>query len=110
MLLERDRELGLLDGLVRDALAGDAVLALLEGPAKTELCAAGGRPRREALSGPESLTPSERRIADLAAEGHTNRDIAQTLYVTPRTVEGASSGSPQRTALADARAGRRRDP
>jgi DNA-binding CsgD family transcriptional regulator len=56
--------------------------------AKAELYASGGRPRREALSGPESLTPSERRIADLAADGHTNRDIAQTLYVTPRTVEG----------------------
>jgi DNA-binding CsgD family transcriptional regulator len=56
--------------------------------AKTEFYAAGGRPRRDALSGPESLTPSERRIADLAAEGHTNRDIAQALYVTPRTVEG----------------------
>jgi DNA-binding CsgD family transcriptional regulator len=34
------------------------------------------------------LTPSERRIAELAAKGHTNRDIAQTLFVTPRTVEG----------------------
>jgi DNA-binding CsgD family transcriptional regulator len=55
--------------------------------AKTELYAAGGRPRRDALAGPESLTPSERRVADLAAEGHSNRDIAQTLYVTPKTVE-----------------------
>lgn len=55
--------------------------------AKTELYAAGGRPRRDAMSGPESLTPSERRVADLAAEGHSNRDIAQTLYVTPKTVE-----------------------
>jgi DNA-binding NarL/FixJ family response regulator len=34
-----------------------------------------------------SLTASERRVANLAAEGHTNRDIAQTLYVTPKTVE-----------------------
>ena len=56
--------------------------------ARTELYAAGGRPRRDALGGSESLTPSEQRIAELAAEGHTNRDIAQTLYVTPRTVEG----------------------
>jgi DNA-binding NarL/FixJ family response regulator len=55
--------------------------------ARTELLAAGGRPRRDALSGPESLTPSERRVAELAAEGHSNRDIAQTLYVTPKTVE-----------------------
>jgi DNA-binding CsgD family transcriptional regulator len=76
--------------------------------ARTELYAAGGRPRREALSGPESLTPSERRIADLAAEGHTNRDIAQTLYVTPRTVEGHLTsiyrklGISTRSALSDA--------
>ena len=55
--------------------------------ARTELYSAGGRPRREALSGPESLTPSERRVAELAAEGRSNRDIAQTLYVTPKTVE-----------------------
>jgi DNA-binding CsgD family transcriptional regulator len=45
------------------------------------------RPRREALSGVESLTPSERRVADLAAAGRTNRDVAQELFVTPKTVE-----------------------
>jgi DNA-binding CsgD family transcriptional regulator len=33
------------------------------------------------------LTASERRVADLASAGQTNRDIAQTLYVTPKTVE-----------------------
>jgi DNA-binding CsgD family transcriptional regulator len=55
--------------------------------ARAELYAAGGRPRREALTGPESLTPSERRIADLAAAGQSNRDIAQALSVTPKTVE-----------------------
>ena len=37
--------------------------------ARTELYSAGSRPRREALSGPESLTPSERRVAELAAKG-----------------------------------------
>jgi DNA-binding CsgD family transcriptional regulator len=56
--------------------------------ARTELYAAGGRPRRQSSTGPESLTPSERRIADLAAEGLTTRDIAHALYITPRTVEG----------------------
>ena len=54
---------------------------------RAELHAAGARPRRDALSGVESLTPSERRVADLAAGGTTNRDIAQELYVTPKTVE-----------------------
>ena len=39
------------------------------------------------VSGVDSLTPSERRVAQLAAEGNTNREIAQTLYVTAKTVE-----------------------
>ena len=60
----------------------------LRGRAHTELEAAGGRPRRLVLSGREALTASERRVADLAAEGLTNREIAQALFVTPRTVEG----------------------
>ncbi len=56
--------------------------------ARVELAAAGARPRREALlSGPASLTPSERRIAELAATGQSNREIAQALFVTPKTVE-----------------------
>jgi DNA-binding CsgD family transcriptional regulator len=55
--------------------------------AETELLATGARPRRIALSGPKSLTPSERRIAEMAAEGPTNREIAQELFVTQRTVE-----------------------
>jgi DNA-binding NarL/FixJ family response regulator len=54
---------------------------------RAELAAAGARPRREALSGVDALTPSERRVADLAADGQSNRDIAQSLYVTPKTVE-----------------------
>ncbi|MGW3140323.1 ATP-binding protein [Streptomyces sp. NPDC001139] len=53
----------------------------------TELAAAGGRPRRTTLNGPRALTPSEHRIATLAAAGATNRQIAQQLYVTPKTVE-----------------------
>jgi DNA-binding NarL/FixJ family response regulator len=54
---------------------------------RTELAAAGAQPRSNALSGVEALTASERRVADLAAEGQTNRDIAQGLFVTPKTVE-----------------------
>jgi DNA-binding CsgD family transcriptional regulator len=55
--------------------------------ADTELRASGARPRHAALSGPQSLTVSERRVAELAAEGSTNREIAQALFVSLRTVE-----------------------
>ena len=55
--------------------------------ARSELHATGARPRTTALSGVESLTPSEKRVADLAADGMSNREIAQELYVTPKTVE-----------------------
>ncbi len=55
--------------------------------AHDELLAAGARPRREALSGLASLTASERRVVDLAAQGLTNRQLAQTLYLSPKTVE-----------------------
>ena len=40
------------------------------------------------LTGLDSLTASERRIAELASEGLSNREIAQMLFVTARTVEG----------------------
>lgn len=55
--------------------------------AHQELLATGARPRRLVLTGIDSLTASERRIARLAAGGATNKQIAQTLYVTPKTVE-----------------------
>lgn len=48
---------------------------------------AGARPRRPLLSGPESLTPSERRVAKMTASGMSNREVAQALFVTVRTVE-----------------------
>ena len=56
--------------------------------ARAELKASGARPRSEWRTGVEALTPSELRVARLAAEGRTNREIAQALYVTHKTVEG----------------------
>jgi DNA-binding CsgD family transcriptional regulator len=55
--------------------------------ARDELRATGARPRRLALSGAQALTASERRVAELAARGLTNRLIAQELFVTVATVE-----------------------
>ena len=54
---------------------------------RSELYAAGARPRTSALGGVDALTASERRVAAFAADGQSNRDIAQALFVTPKTVE-----------------------
>ena len=76
--------------LLREALdtAHRARAVSLADYAETELRATGARPRRVVLTGLDSLTASERRIAELAGQGRTNREIAQTLFVTARTVEG----------------------
>jgi DNA-binding CsgD family transcriptional regulator len=52
-----------------------------------ELIASGARPRRTALTGSDSLTPSERRVSRLAADGLSTPEIAQQLFVTVNTVE-----------------------
>jgi DNA-binding CsgD family transcriptional regulator len=54
--------------------------------AREELLAAGARPRRPARLGTESLTPTERRVAELAASGHDNRSIAELTFVSRNTV------------------------
>ncbi|MDQ3734003.1 MAG: AAA family ATPase [Actinomycetota bacterium] len=59
----------------------------LSARAHEELRAAGARPRRLLLSGIGALTPSEERIARLAASGMTNREIASHLFLTVKTVE-----------------------
>jgi DNA-binding CsgD family transcriptional regulator len=61
--------------------------AALAERAREELSATGARPRRAVLHGVDALTASELRIARLAAEGLSNREIAQALFVTIRTVE-----------------------
>jgi DNA-binding CsgD family transcriptional regulator len=59
----------------------------LEDRARQELLATGARPRRIPVSGVDSLTPSERRVAKMAAEGLSNREIAGSLFVSLKTVE-----------------------
>ena len=85
--------------------------------AREELHAAGARPRRERLSGVQALTPQERRIAQMAAGGMTNRAIAQSLFLTTRTIEmhlanayrklgvSARTGLPRALGLAEERLG-----
>jgi DNA-binding CsgD family transcriptional regulator len=55
--------------------------------ARSELLLLGARPRRPATTGVEALTASERRVAELAAQGLTNREIAEALFITVGTVE-----------------------
>jgi DNA-binding CsgD family transcriptional regulator len=74
----------LIDGLTRAARCGARTV---ERRARTELAAIGVRPRGVDGAGPDSLTPSELRVAELAANGGTNREIAQALFVTEKTVE-----------------------
>ncbi len=68
-------------------LAAACGASALADRAGEELLAAGGRRIARGLTGLEALTPSERRVAALAAAGRTNKAIAQELFVTPKTVE-----------------------
>jgi len=55
--------------------------------AHDELRASGETVRSYAPIGVESLTPSERRVAEMAASGLTNRQVAQELFLTIKTIE-----------------------
>ena len=68
-------------------LARSSGAASLAARAEEELRAAGASPRDVIRAGVDELTASERRVAQLAASGMTNKQIAQTLFVTVKTVE-----------------------
>jgi DNA-binding CsgD family transcriptional regulator len=68
-------------------LADQAGAIALAQRARRELADAGARPHRSPRLGRDALTPSEARIAQMAAEGATNKQIAQDLFVSLRTVE-----------------------
>jgi len=55
--------------------------------ARAELTAAGAKPRRDAITGRDALTAAELRVAGLAAEGLTNREIAQALFISTATAK-----------------------
>jgi DNA-binding CsgD family transcriptional regulator len=98
-----------------DIAAAGGATRLLE-RVRTELAASGARPRRERASGVEALTPSELRVARLAAEGRTNNEVAQALFVTAKTVDThlshayAKLGISSRRALAAALAQQQQPP
>lgn len=89
--LRRDGQRGARDA--RDALRAGMDLAHrcgatpLADRAAAALRATGARPRRRAIIGADALTATERRVAELAAGGMSNKQIAQALFVTLRTVE-----------------------
>ena len=76
--------------------------------ARAELVAVGAKPRREAITGRDALTAAELRVARLAAEGQTNQQIAQSLFITTKTASAHLSrvyrklGVGRRTQLAEA--------
>ena len=77
----------------RDPLRSALELALVCGAgavatrAHDELVAAGARPRRDPIESRSTLTASELRVARMAADGMTNREIAQALFLTEKTIE-----------------------
>ncbi len=80
--------------------------------ARGELIAAGAKPRRDAITGRDALTAGELRVAKLAADGRTNREIAQTLFIGTKTASTHLShvyrklGITRRVQLGQALAGR----
>lgn len=59
----------------------------LAAQAHQELAATGSRPRKILRAGADALTPSELRVAQLAAAGQSNREIAHALTLSIRTIE-----------------------
>jgi DNA-binding CsgD family transcriptional regulator len=55
--------------------------------ARIELRAAGEHARERTLDAPGQLTPQEAQISRLVAQGHSNREIAAQLFISPSTVE-----------------------
>ena len=80
-------------------LAGQCGAIALAETAMAELHAGPGRRARMELTGPGALTAAEWRVCRQAAEGQTNREVAQTLFVTEKTVERHLSSAYQKLGI-----------
>jgi len=67
-------------------LAHTCGAAALETEIRADLMAAGARPRRPAVTGVESLTPTELRVAQLVAQDLSNREVAEQMFVSRSTI------------------------
>jgi len=87
--LRRAGQVGAAREVLYEAVDGAAELGMerVRAGAMRELSSAGGRPRRARSTGPASLTEAQQQVAFLAASGLTNREIAERLFVTIKTVE-----------------------
>jgi DNA-binding CsgD family transcriptional regulator len=85
----RDRARDRARGLLREAyvIAMDCGAAPLVAQIGAALGRAGARRPRPRPSGVAALTAQERRVAELAAAGATNKEIAEALFLIQRTVE-----------------------
>jgi DNA-binding CsgD family transcriptional regulator len=82
------------------AVADRAGAAAISARATALLEQQGVQPDRAAgAPGITTLTPAERRVADLAVGGRTNRDIAETLFLTEKTVESHLTSAYRKLAI-----------
>ena len=81
------------------ALAGQCGAVALAESAMAGLHAGPGRRARMELTGPDALTAAERRVCRQVAEGQTNREVAQALFVTEKTVERHLSSAYQKLGI-----------
>jgi DNA-binding CsgD family transcriptional regulator len=80
-------------------LAEECGAIALANRARSDLQSGPGRRARIELTGPSALTAAEWRVCRQAAEGRTNREVAQALFVTEKTVERHLSSAYQKLGI-----------